>query len=167
MTTSHSKCCKTEVSSSGKCTQCKELCIEIFPDLKNEAILRDKLSMTKLKECTCASFFTVRGTHKSDCPCFSHINDDLREEWRKFVFTEDNFESFDIRHYEKRIADWWLSHITASNKQLLDELSADVGENYVDNEETFVTPNGEITNKERSRFRSLLQSRRDGLEGKL
>lgn len=106
-----------------------------------------------------------------------HTNDDLKKE----AMMEEAISSAELstphtneeqlkqyRTYTQAEMEYLINiSNTSSNKQLLDELSADVGENYVDNEETFVTPNGEITNKERSRFRSLLQSRRDGLEGKL
>ncbi len=45
-------------------------------------------------------------------------NLEIEEEWRKFVVEDDKFESFDIRYFEKEIAEWWLSKL----QQRMDEI---------------------------------------------
>lgn len=46
----------------------------------------------------------------------------LREEWKKYVIDNDNFESYDIRYFQEVIAIWWLDKFSSHSTELVKEL---------------------------------------------
>jgi hypothetical protein len=66
----------------------------------------------------------IKGANEEQKKLMSVPLKDVKTEWRKFCFEDDNFESFDIRYYEERIAEWWIEKLATAVKRAREE---DVG----------------------------------------
>lgn len=60
----------------------------------------ESLANDKTIHCTCASFFTVKGVHKKDCPCYISI----KTEWEAEALLNIKTNSIKVIQYENETA---------------------------------------------------------------
>ena len=50
----------------------------------------------------------------------------MREEWAKHAVIDDEYESFDVRHFAPAISQWWLAQLKSSHLALLEQIVGDM-----------------------------------------
>ncbi len=113
----------TELKNMNNLSSCCNAPVGIATDRSNTApyvcvkcgkpcsLAPDKVHTMQVPPCTCASFFTVKGKHKPDCPYFTPVTsqDGLREEFYNEFTTSSKVQ----------IADHWLKIIAERDAKML------------------------------------------------